>query len=40
MNAVAENLYPFEPKTQSEIAIHREALHQFNELSVLRRRAC
>ena len=37
MNAVAENLYPFEPKTQSEIAIHREALHQFNELSVLRR---
>jgi hypothetical protein len=37
MTAVQKILYPFEPQTQSQIAIHREALHQYNQLAERRR---
>jgi Protein of unknown function (DUF4239) len=37
MTALQKILYPFEPQTQSQIAIHREALHQYNQLSERRR---
>jgi len=37
MNEIQKILYPFEPQTQGQIAIHREALSQFNTLSERRR---
>lgn len=37
MNAIQELLYPFEPQTQGQAALHREALSQFNILSERRR---
>lgn len=37
MNAIQDVFYPFEPQTQGQAALHREALSQFNKLSELRR---
>lgn len=37
MNEIQKVLYPFEPQTQGQIAIHQEALAQYNKLSELRR---
>lgn len=37
MNAIQELLYPFEPQTQGQAILHREALAQFNVLSERRR---
>ena len=37
MNVIADLMFPFEPKTQGQMAIHQEALKQFNKLSEVRR---
>jgi Protein of unknown function (DUF4239) len=37
MTVLQKSLFAFEPKTQGQMAIHQEALHQFNRLSEVRR---
>ena len=37
MTALQKSMFPFEPQTQGQMAVHQEALRQFNRLSELRR---
>ena len=37
MTALQKSMFPFEPQTQGQMAIHQEALRQYNRLSELRR---
>ncbi len=37
MSRIQDLLYPFDPQTQSQIALHREAVGQFNRLAEIRR---
>jgi Protein of unknown function (DUF4239) len=37
MSALQKLMFPFEPQTQGRMAVHQEALSQFNRLSELRR---
>ena len=37
MTILQKQMFPFEPQTQGQMAVHQEALRQFNRLSELRR---